>query len=217
MTLINKPNFYGLKRPNHMNLKEFFKYAQNNSLNPQSPYYKGVFYEYIVQNTLQRYNMDLKHVGGANDHGIDLRGNWYYRGKQTRYQCPVIIQCRNEQKKTGTQCVREMEGVLSTESNNTLGLISCCGFTQIAQRQLLKASKAIAMCVILPRGNNGYLQQFIWNMKVNELIKGLGVQIRYIEKTDEKSGVGEGPYQELVLTIDDQIIKQGRNYEEKIS
>ncbi|KAG5519897.1 hypothetical protein PMAC_000174 [Pneumocystis sp. 'macacae'] len=149
--------------------------------------------------------MDLKHVGGTNDYGIDLRGTWYY-GEQTRYQCPIIIQCKNEQKKTGTRYVREMEGVLSSENNDTLGLISCCGFTQMAQRQLLKASKAIAMCVILPKGDNGYLQQFIWNMKANELIKGLGVQFRYIQKTEETS-LEEGLHQELVLTIDGQVIK----------
>ncbi|KAG4304676.1 hypothetical protein PORY_002069 [Pneumocystis oryctolagi] len=204
--LRDKLHFFEKKNFSHSNLKTFFKYAQNLSLNPESSYYKGIFYEYIVQKTLRKYNMDLWRSGGTNDCGIDLRGKWYYEIGQIKYQCPIIVQCKNQKKKIGPKCVRELEGVLSNENENILGLISCCGFTQIAQKQMLKASKAMAMCVILPKENDGYLEKFIWNIKASELIKGLGVQFRYIQKTSHTS-IRTDVCQELVLTINGHIIK----------
>ncbi|EMR10829.1 hypothetical protein PNEG_00975 [Pneumocystis murina B123] len=199
--------FFFKKRLSHTCLKTFFKYAQRTSLKPKSAYYKGVFYEYIVQNTLKKYNMDLWRVGGRNDQGIDLRGYWYYEREKTKYKLPVIIQCKNEKKKIGSKYIREMNGVLSGENEGILGLISCCGFTEMAQKQLLKASKAMGICIISSKNEDGFLEKFIWNMEASKLIQGFGVQFRYKE-------IDNIIQKELVLTIDNKPIKY-KHYDEK--
>ncbi|QSL66693.1 hypothetical protein MERGE_001077 [Pneumocystis wakefieldiae] len=154
----------------------------------------------MVQDTLKRYNINLWRVGGRNDQGIDLRGYWYYEREKTRHKLPVIVQCKNEKKKIGSRYIREMNGVLSEENEGILGLISCCGYTEMAQKQLLKASKAMGICIILPKNEEGFLKKIIWNMEASKLIRGLGVQFQYkeIDNTIEK---------ELVLTIDNKPIK----------
>ncbi|KAG5440176.1 hypothetical protein PCANB_001745 [Pneumocystis canis] len=198
------------------NLKTFFNDTHNTLLDLQSTYYKGVFYEYIVQKTLRKYNIELWREGNTNDHGIDLRGIWYYGIGKTKYLYPVIVQCKNEQKRMSSKYVREMEGVLSNENHNILGLISCRGFTQMALKQLLKSSKAMAICVILPKEEEGYFQQFIWNIKAGELIKGLGVQFRYTQVTlGTQINPETNVCQELVLTINGQIIEYEKNLRKK--
>ncbi|KTW30236.1 hypothetical protein T552_00714 [Pneumocystis carinii B80] len=199
--------FFLEKRLSHTCLKTFFKYAKRVSLEPKSAYYKGVFYEYIVQDTLRKYNMELWRVGGRNDEGIDLRGYWYYEREKKKYKLPVIVQCKNEKKKIGSRYIREMNGVLSGENEGILGLISCSGYTEMARKQLLKASKAMGICIILSENGEGSLKKFIWNMEASRLIQALGVEFRYKE-------IDNIIQKELVLTIDGKPIKY-KDYSEK--
>ncbi|KAJ3226339.1 hypothetical protein HK099_005047 [Clydaea vesicula] len=88
----------------------------------------GTKFELATMSTLKKLNFDLRRIGGAGDNGVDLTGFWNLKKK---LNFPVVVQCKREKKKIGTNYLRELEGVLSRrERKGSLGfLVSSEGFT----------------------------------------------------------------------------------------
>lgn len=84
-------------------------------------------------------SMSLRHVGGARDGGVDLRGWWWVPriampatefaagencGGVRRLR--VLAQCKAEKKSVGPRAVRELEGVMSQlEFRQFCALLKC--------------------------------------------------------------------------------------------
>ncbi|TPX48274.1 hypothetical protein SeMB42_g03060 [Synchytrium endobioticum] len=102
---------------------------------PLSAVEKGLALERAAIKVLSRFHFQLRHVGGANDRGVDLRGTWPLpsaRSSPPSQQLSppslippinVIIQCKNEATCIGPKVIRELEGTLTKETGLTLGLL----------------------------------------------------------------------------------------------
>ncbi|KAI9336841.1 hypothetical protein DFJ73DRAFT_616027, partial [Zopfochytrium polystomum] len=93
--------------------------------------------------------MHLARVGGANDHGIDLRGSWdaalepaasAKAASTIPTSLPVIVQCKHESRKFGPANVREFEGVMMREPPGTVGVLATNnGFSDAAKTRVFSS------------------------------------------------------------------------------
>ena len=97
----------------------------------RSAVHRGLAYEKHVQAVLERIGVLTQSTGGSADGGIDLHGTWRIRiPDHHQVQLPVVIQCKNEQKKCGIQYIREFETVLHRQPKNTVGIFAAsAGFS----------------------------------------------------------------------------------------
>ncbi|CAG8707404.1 11946_t:CDS:2, partial [Dentiscutata heterogama] len=89
-------------------------------------YIKGRIFEVDVVELLKSLGVNVKHVGGRNDGGIDIIGEI---GEVT-----VLFQCKNWDNPIGPSVVREMRGVVCQENPGTIGILvaPCLTFTDFA-------------------------------------------------------------------------------------
>lgn len=116
---------------------------------------KGILYELKVLQILTNHNFtDLKRIGGANDRGIDLIG--HYNSKN------IMVQCKNENKKTSTSHVRNLEG--SLQNHDAIGiLVTRLEFSRKAREYLQYSRKCLIGMVI----DNEILSIYV-NLKTQE-------------------------------------------------
>lgn len=79
----------------------------------------GKHFEKMAVAALTRHSFDVYVCGGPKDKGVDFRGKWRLKDLCV----PVVGQCRKYKKRLGPRHVREMEGVLGRESEDTLGIL----------------------------------------------------------------------------------------------
>ena len=80
---------------------------------------KGSWFEEEVHSLLTQWGATSYLVGSSGDRGVDIRGSWKL---QEGHQVPLVVQCKNEQRKTSSRHLREFSGVLGKEGK--LPLIS---------------------------------------------------------------------------------------------
>lgn len=140
----------------------------------------GTIYENKTIECLLDFGFQLRRVGGALDKGIDLRGNWNsYRSH------PVIIQCKREAKPVGPKYIRELEGTLSHESPNVIGiLVSQSGFTNEAKSDF-NASKSSMILVGIT--DNAKCFEFHMNKWAQSLIPNVLIITKMMEHVKAES------------------------------
>lgn len=79
----------------------------------------GRQFEEIVVQSLRKLSVDVAACGGPKDRGIDFRGVWRLKSSSMR----VIGQCKRYKKRLGPKHIRELEGSLTHEVKETLGII----------------------------------------------------------------------------------------------
>lgn len=79
----------------------------------------GRHFEEIVVQSLKKLYVDVAACGGPRDRGIDFRGVWRLKSSSMR----VIGQCKRYKKRLGPKHIRELEGSLTHEVKETLGII----------------------------------------------------------------------------------------------
>ncbi|KAH6631682.1 hypothetical protein F5144DRAFT_228589 [Chaetomium tenue] len=186
--------------PHHDSLPTFLAYAARTGLDPHSTVYVGTHFEYTVLDTLSRYGLALRRVGGAYDGGIDLLGVWALPIPVSSpgpgpISLRVLGQCKAVQK-SGPRLVRELEGAFVNapagwRGSGVVGLLVTQTHATKGTREALARSRWPMGFVACSR--EGVVEQFLWNRRAEEEgLEGLGVGTRY--------GGGGGGEKELVLT-----------------
>ena len=103
----------------HYDLESFKKFAKEN-YEEDGKYVIGTEFEYEAIKELEALQFELKRVGGSNDQGKDLEGFWKL---PNQLHFNVICQCKKISKKVSSAIVRELEGTLSNERNQKIGIL----------------------------------------------------------------------------------------------
>lgn len=193
--------------PHHNSLPTFLAYAARANLDPHSTVYVGTHFEYTAVNTLSRYGLALRRVGGSSDGGIDLLGVWALPvpvpsagggvggGAGSTPPLRVLGQCKAVQR-PGPHLVRELEGAFASapagwRGSGVVGLLVAEKHATKGIREALARSRWPMAFVACSRA--GVVEQFLWNRRAEEEgLEGFGVGMRYAG--------GGGGGQELVLT-----------------
>ncbi|RIA83228.1 hypothetical protein C1645_669574, partial [Glomus cerebriforme] len=156
----------------HNDLESFLSIKD---LDPETKVYKGTLYEYETISCLQKnFGIITRRVGGANDSGIDFRGRWILPNYQ---QLNLVGQCKNSSNKCPPSSVRELEGVLGFESEDTLGILSSkSGFSKYAIKRFVASPRPLILISVIQNGN--ICERFTWNKSCEKLLDGLEVTLR---------------------------------------
>lgn len=146
----------------HWDLASFLSYAAKTNMKTNTCVYRGHHYEYIVAETLKRYNFTLEKTGRANDLGIDLVGTWYLPEEPREQR--VLIQCKNS--KPRPAFVRELAAAhLGAPAGWTGADVMTLLVTRDAAtegvRDALRRSK-LPMC-FMQITESGRMLQCVWN------------------------------------------------------
>lgn len=110
---------------NYVGMKNFAKVVKNFPVIARSQSYStrngsiGDSFEIFTVKSLKKHGMEINLCGGPGDRGVDFRGNWNLQSRSVK----TIGQCRFSKRKLGPVHLRELEGTLSHEQGNTLGMI----------------------------------------------------------------------------------------------
>ena len=207
----------------HHNLASYAAYVARTGLDTTSMTYVGTQYEYTVAAALRRLGFDLRRIGGRSDCGIDLLGTWALPStpsstspspspspspQSSSSSSPllrILLQCKASASRStaiGPQYIRELEGAFAGAPVGWRGSSGILGLL-VAQRPATKGIRDALGRSRWPMGyvacgGDGQLQQMLWNRRAEEGgLEGVGVGVRYLEKTAEGGGQ---PDQELILT-----------------
>lgn len=120
-------------------LHDYLAYARTNQVNTTSTVFTGTVYEHSVLHLLQTtLAIDrLQVVGGANDQGVDIVGQWTLPPTQI----DVYVQCKAVGKPVGARTVREMIGACQLVTRQTTN--SLLVFVLSPQRMTLHGARAV--------------------------------------------------------------------------
>lgn len=164
----------------HWNLATFLTHAKLSGLSRTSTVYRGTVFEYLVQDALKPIAR-LVRVGGADDRGIDLRGQCIIDPALS-----VVVQCKSESRKLGPRVVREMEGAVAVESALTLGIVAgSCTSTEAAKRRMLASNRPLALCMVSLDETSLSLRQFVWNKAADHILRNVEMHIHYDGKSNQ--------------------------------
>nr|POE85389.1 uncharacterized protein, mitochondrial [Quercus suber] len=178
---------------NHHDLPSFLAYASRVGLDARSTTYKGTFYEYVVDQSLSRFNFKLQRTGRSNDLGIDLVGQWTLpKQLATEPALRVLVQCKAV--KPTPSMVRELEGAYvgapaGWRGDGVLALL-------VASKEATKGVRAALQRSRWPMGIlqvtvEGEVKQFLWNAVAAQAgLEGLGVTVRYGAAESRAAGAG---------------------------
>lgn len=176
-----RANTYATSRatllPPHNSLATFIDYTSAADLDRESTVFRGTLHEYAVLSTLTHdYNFTLRRVGGQDDKGVDLRGTWHL----PHADVPVVVQCKNESKKIGPRCVREVGGVImlhEAEAGTVALVASTSSYTPLAVQAMMTASAPLCLAVFAPYEDGHALRQLIWNTAAGKVLGALDVKV----------------------------------------
>lgn len=165
----------------HNDLSSFIGHATRINLDPNSNVYVGTHFEYTVQESLQRWGMSLKRIGGSNDYGIDLLGTWAIPSLSQPLK--VIVQCKASSTGNGTANTRELEGSFigapqGWRGSGVLALLA-------SQRAATKGVREAFARSRWPMGyvyctSEGKILQMLWNKRAEEEgLGGISVGVKY--------------------------------------
>ncbi|CAG8468211.1 9423_t:CDS:2 [Ambispora gerdemannii] len=143
--------------------------------NTDTTVYQGTLYEYETIKCLQEvFGIETRRCGGSNDRGVDFRGRWTLPDKTIF----LIGQCKKFQVKSSPRHVRELEGSLSHESPQTLGIISSGGgFTSKAKLQFTASPWPLILMMVGEEGES--CDMFLMNHAAENLMDGFKVTMHY--------------------------------------
>ncbi|GAM25151.1 hypothetical protein SAMD00019534_083260 [Acytostelium subglobosum LB1] len=157
----------------------------------------GTDYELLTIETLSKYGLSLKRVGGAGDKGIDFRGEWMINSN--KYS--VIGQCKKVKRKTGPSVLREFESTMKRfaevplldaggqqlqlqQQRTLIGIMaSHSRFMDSVQVEMDSFDLPMIMCQITDNG----IHSFMLNKAARQLLPFLRVAIRRVTKSESSS------------------------------
>jgi hypothetical protein len=169
----------------HTDLESFLS---RKDLNSDTNVHKGTLYEYETILCLQKsFGIISKRVGGGNDFGIDFRAKWKLPNDK---KLNLVGQCKNISKKCSPNSIRELEGVLGMEAEDTLGILSSkSGFSkQSIRRFIASPCPLILVCVV---HNGKRCKSFIWNDACKSILTDLEITLRFTNANDEFDDVSD--------------------------
>ncbi|GBC07096.1 hypothetical protein RclHR1_07240007 [Rhizophagus clarus] len=163
------------QKKEHKDLESFLSIKDQNL---ESYVYKGTLYEYETMSCLQKnFGITSKRVGGANDSGIDFRGRWKLPNGQL---LNLVGQCKNKSSKCPPCSVRELEGVLGVESENTLGILSSkSGFSQKAIVRFKTSPYPLIIVSVINDGES--YKSFMWNKSCEKFLNGFEITEKFFK------------------------------------
>ncbi|CAG8490782.1 1244_t:CDS:1 [Ambispora leptoticha] len=143
--------------------------------NTEATVYHGTLYEYETIKCLREiFGIETRRCGGSNDRGIDFRGRWTLPDKTIF----LIGQCKKVMGKCAPRHVRELEGSLSHESAQTLGIMSSNGgFTPQAKLQFTMSPWPLVLMMVSQEGES--CDMFLMNQTAEDLMDGFKVTMHY--------------------------------------
>ncbi|KAJ3182965.1 hypothetical protein HDU87_007387 [Geranomyces variabilis] len=142
---------------------------------PTSPVARGTAFELLTLRMLRRHGLSLRRVGGADDRGVDLRGQWDFCSttRPMAPSLPAIVQCKDyETARAGPALIRELEGTAARESPGTVAVFACsAGFSQAAVAAAFASLTPIALVVVAETG----ISRMTLNRALTAAIPGLVV------------------------------------------
>jgi hypothetical protein len=173
-----------VQKKEHKEHKDLESFLSIKDINTESYVYKGTLYEYETISCLQKnFGIIAIRVGGTNDSGIDFRGGWKLPNEK---KLNLVGQCKNISSKCPPSSVRELEGVLGLETENTLGILSSkSGFSRQAISRFKASPRPLIVVSVV---NDGEMcKSFMWNTSCEKLLDGLEVTTKFY-----KSGACDG-------------------------
>ncbi|KAI8593655.1 hypothetical protein BDZ88DRAFT_96476 [Geranomyces variabilis] len=126
------------------------------SSGPTSTVARGTAFELLTLRTLRRHGLNLRQVGGADDRGIDVRGQWDFCPtlQPVAPSLPAIVQCKDyETARAGPALIRELEGTAARESPSTVAIFACsAGFSRAVVAAAFASRTPIALVVVAKTG-----------------------------------------------------------------
>ncbi|CAI2168973.1 19329_t:CDS:2 [Funneliformis geosporum] len=168
-------------RKQHNDLESFLS---REDLNLKSNVYRGTLYEYETISCLKdHFGITTRRVGGTNDSGIDFRGRWTLPNNQ---KLNIIGQCKNNSSKCSPISVRELEGVLCTETKDTLGILSSkSSFSKAAITRFYASPYPLILVCVLNDGQN--CETFTWNKTCEKILDSFQVTQKFYNAKDDIS------------------------------
>ncbi|CEP09333.1 hypothetical protein [Parasitella parasitica] len=148
--------------------------------------YRGTLFELQTLETLTTTaGMNLEHVGGKSDGGIDLRGQWFDN-------INVLVQCKNTKQGCTPDQIRELIGTVasfSTTRNKIIGILATVSrkqsnnnqFTPDVLQQFRMSTTALGLMTI----KDTTLKSIMFNKKAQTILKGLTITTEYDALGDE--------------------------------
>ncbi|KAL9559396.1 hypothetical protein MBANPS3_000471 [Mucor bainieri] len=152
-----------------------------------STVYRGTLFELQTLETLATTaGMDLEHVGGRSDRGIDLRGQWFN-------DINILVQCKNTKQGCTPDQIRELIGTVASSKSPTrrkiIGILSTVNRTQSNSNQftpdVLQQFKTSTIALGLVTIENTTLKTIMFNRKAQAMLKGLSISTQYSPSGDE--------------------------------
>jgi hypothetical protein len=165
-------------------LKSFIAYATQNRVDPTTATYRGTYYEYMVQSSLERMGFDIQRQGRKGDLGIDLMGWWNLPGSPTDAKpIKVLLQCKAFSEKIGPRYIRELEGSFTGAPHRWRGdgifgfLVATCEATKGMREAMIASQLPLGFMQVTIKGK---ILQMLWNYKANLWgLEGYGVATRF--------------------------------------
>lgn len=190
-------SLYASRRPPGLRKVEtLVDYLAQPHKNTTSTVFKGTSFELEAKEALEQYGMRLRHSGGPQDKGVDLRGTWPLAACQEPPPL-VIAQCKNFNKKCMPDHVRSLIGTVVSESRTapTIGVLvtSDKDFT----KNVMAAFKECELPLALAKIADCKVKSLLLNTAAEDLLPGYAFTTRFT-----KQGTSE-----VVLTFDGCIVE----------
>ncbi|KAK4100854.1 hypothetical protein N658DRAFT_496947 [Parathielavia hyrcaniae] len=184
--------------PHHTDLPSFLAHASRTNLDPASTVYVGTHFEYTAIQSLSRYGLVLRRVGGVSDGGIDLLGTWpslplppppssssSALSGQGSPLLRVLAQCKAVQRPR-PHLIRELEGAFAAAPVGWRGRSGVVGLL-VTEKPATKGIREALGRSQWPMGfvacsRDGRVEQLLWNRRAEEEgLEGVEVRLKYLE------------------------------------
>ncbi|KAL0091026.1 hypothetical protein J3Q64DRAFT_1708182 [Phycomyces blakesleeanus] len=153
---------------------------------PTSSVYLGTMFEMQTMEALQTIGMDLSHVGGKGDRGVDLSGEWPLALSSTFAVPRLIVQCKRLQKGCSPDHLRSLVGTvvnMAHPTQPTIGILATLGhrpFTKELSGHFLSSQVPLGLAMV----DENCLKSLVFNLPAQEILQGVVVTTRYTAAGD---------------------------------
>ncbi|KAK4517666.1 uncharacterized protein ATC70_001006 [Mucor velutinosus] len=167
--------------------KNLSSFLEQTDKDISSTVYRGTLFELQTLETLATAaGMDLEHVGGKSDRGIDLRGQWFNN-------INILVQCKNTKQGCTPDQIRELIGTVASSTSpnrrKIIGILSTVNRKQTNNNQftpdVLQQFRASTIALGLVTIENTTLKSIMFNKKAQAMLKGLSISTLYSPLGDE--------------------------------
>lgn len=156
-------------------------FLQQTDKDVTSTVYRGTLFELQTLECLESTTgMNLQHVGGKSDGGVDLRGHWFNN-------IQIIIQCKNLKTGCTPDHLRQLIGstvISSSSKTKTIGILSTISHRHFT-RDVLSHFNSSPIALGLATLQDTSLKSLMFNKKAQSMLKGLTVTSQFDSKGNE--------------------------------